>query len=190
MPAISFSDRLLVDVDSAYIHDSESTALRVYNVPTSSVIANAFLYSNQVGIDIFNGSDLEVDTCLVEENWELGVDVSDSTFVMHDSEVVFNSEEGTVNGEYLWSAGVFLRSDALNQVVISDDNFILGNKPGNPDLDEEFELVNLSAYNVNAEYNWWGTSDLQQIGTMVYDHADGCSTCGYVDYNPCLPSAP
>lgn len=48
-----------------------------------------------------------------------------------------------------------------------------------------YNFDNNQAYDVNAEYNWWGTTDANAIAEKIYDYYDNNSV-GVVDYNPWL----
>jgi len=55
-------------------------------------------------------------------------------------------------------------------------------------------ILNSGKYNIdyqsnmdlNATYNWWGTTDLQAIAQTIHDHASDPTLDGSVNVNPCL----
>ena len=50
-----------------------------------------------------------------------------------------------------------------------------------------YDLYNRNDYNVNASYNWWGTTDEVAIQALIYDWSD-YSLRGVVRYVPYLTS--
>jgi PKD repeat protein len=87
--------------------------------------------------------------------------------------------EGTLGTVYLhaWTTGPYVGYPLFNHNNIFDNT-------------APYEVLNdyTSGTTINAEDNWWGTSNETEISAKIYDWFDK-STIGLIDYSPYRPSA-
>jgi hypothetical protein len=75
--------------------------------------------------------------------------------------------------------GFYLTSSSINNTIAN--NSIHNNT--------QYNFYNNQPDNVTAEYNWWGTTDIDAINASIYDYYDDASK-GIVDYVPYLTEPP
>ena len=184
----------LVNLDGSWIHHCEDSAVKVYEVPTNSEVYGCLIENSKIGVEITGASDLEIDSCEIYGNWEIGIDINGSLVDVHDSDIIGNSYEGTTitigQTIYDMAVGILVRANADDGAVLDGNNAIYGNMPGNPDLDDEYELINLSEYYVDAEHNWWNSTSRPEIDGWIYDNEESGGSSGIVDFRPFLEEAP
>lgn len=85
-------------------------------------------------------------------------------------------EHGNSTGEYALSKSIII--DGLYPPTFSGaiENY-------NTILGSNFAMVNLTPYEINATYNYWGTNDPSLIDSLIWDCVDD-TTVGCVDYVP------
>ena len=180
----------VLQIEDTAVEWSGLSGVLADEVSDVAILTSDLIY-NTTGVEVADLSDVEVDTCEVNLNWSVGIDVTDGTIDVHDSDIIGNSEDGTDWGAYHVAAGIFFRYDAEEGCSVTDNNAIYGNMPDNGDLDAEYEFVNTSTYDIDATYNYWG-EDMDtsgEIEVLIFDEDDNGSL-GNVDYSNWLTSAP
>ena len=127
------------------------------NVEAKATIKNNLLVNNAIGIQLSRGMVI-IEKNLIANN-SYGIDGGGrSTEIRYN--IITQNEVG-IN-----SAGIIIYNNILNntQYNVVSDNLNGG---------------------VNATYNWWGTTDTQEINQTIYDYKYTFTT-GHVDFTPFL----
>ena len=181
-----------VDVNESWIHDCEDSGVKLTTVTNAnSKIDNTDIEFTKIGIELATGSTLEVDSCGIYDNWEVGIDVLFSKLNLHDTYVVGNSALGTEWSTHQVAAGVFLRYNAFSTCSMTPNNAFYGNMPDNDDLYAEYEVFNASIRDFDASDCYWGdgVDTAEEIDGVIYDENDE-GTRGNIDYSDWLSSPP
>jgi parallel beta-helix repeat protein len=128
-----------------------------------TVSGNSFLNGND-GLDLLNGASLTITGNLIDGNSRFGI--SGGGYI--DSNTITNNQVGIHNPP---------------SGTISNNN-IVGNA---------LNSIDATTANVNAQNNWWGTTDTQTINQTIYDRKVD-RTLGTITFTPFLtqpsPTAP
>ena len=131
--------------------------------PALTVIGNSFLKGND-GIDILDSASLTITGNLIDGNSRFGI--SGGGYI--DSNTITNNQVGIHNPP---------------SGTISNNN-IVGNT---------LNSIDATTANVNAQNNWWGTTDIPTINQTIYDSKVD-SSLGTITFVPFLtqpsPTAP
>jgi len=89
-----------------------------------------------------------------------------------DNNITYN--DVTFNKRGFWLTGSSINNTIANNSIHNNT---------------EYDFYNDQPENVTAEYNWWGTTDIDAINASIYDYYDDASK-GIVDYVPYLTEPP
>jgi hypothetical protein len=130
-----------------------------------STISDNIILDCHVGIT----SGLIIERNLIKGNGE-GDGISTEGFVLIRNNTITNNQ----NGISIRSSGFGV---TIPHIVNITNNNIYGNG--------EYNIYLKSSYNVNATYNWWGTTDTATINQKICDYNDDFNL-GKVNYTPFL----
>lgn len=109
------------------------------------------------------------------------IDVTESTVTIKSNYIAGNPSYGIVGGGTIESNTLYNNTVGIYvslSASITDNNFI-----GNGNNQTNIYLA--TSENVNAEYNWWGSTNTQTIRQTIYDRND-YANLGIVDFEPIL----
>jgi len=128
-----------------------------------SIISNNTISGGETGIISAGARDATISNNVIRD-CAVGIDAVGSTI---EQNVITNNGRGVLDR----SAEIILNNTIVNNTV---GVYTQNNKPivfNNIHNNSEYNirLDKLSKYNVNATYNWWGTTDVQAINQSIHD---------------------
>lgn len=172
-------------IRSALVEDNLETGLIVFGngVP---VLANCEFAYNQTGVDLRGRAQMEQNSFLSNSYGLIMRGIGNNT-------VEKGSFESNVYGIYLEGCD---QGNLVQENLISGNNYGVFVDGGVPPRVNFNDLYNNRIYNyyletgadADARFNWWGTTNPDEIAEYIFDHYDssGPEPCGYVNYTDFL----
>jgi len=155
----------------------------------STVITNNTILCQSTGLSVG-----EVSSCLVSRNDIESVTGSKNPSVYLGSAATVEQNFITGGLSISGSSTVTVRNNTIISAIAGSQSLQSNNSIITGDIGPSSSIVfnNLgggiklsSSYPVNAAYNWWGTTNIQEINQSIYDYKDDL-TLGIVSFVPIL----
>jgi len=147
----------------------------------SLVINNCIISNNnQFGIGFSGPGNLTITNCAISNNSYSGIRVYGSGwFEIIGNKIYGNGIKGVhqPNTPDAKPDGIYFYTGNSNVTASIHNNNIYQNVP--------YNIYNDGISNIDAEYNWWGTSNEDSISSQIWDFNDDFAL-GTVDYEPWL----
>jgi parallel beta-helix repeat protein len=176
-----------------------STSYHAISVEGGPIISNSTITNSSAGITIttaLSGKNATISDNIIS-NCELGIYISRGTPIVERNLIINNNGsktkgEGGIRIDGLMSSSPLIRNNTIvqnsvgiNLILSPSPVIIFNNIYGN---EYNVYLGSDSSSNVNATYNWWGTTDTQAINQTIHDFYDDF-TKGVVTFVPLLTEA-
>jgi len=148
----------------------------------SAIVLNNVISGASTGVDIESGGGVGVQ--VVEGNLIVGngygMEISEGIYARGNNEQMIIPISPIVENNTITDNDYgILFSYALNSTLLNNNIYNNGN--------HNLELTDAAPSNVNATYNWWGTTDTQTINQTIYDFKNDFKL-GTVSFVPFLDS--
>ena len=158
-----------------FLSGSGNTAVISNNVISNSYEAGIVV----TGTPLIEGNLIENNSAITSNQWGVGIESESQNLTIKNNTIV-----GNTIGINIHNPSVGDINSAINATIIYNNifnnsrcNFLLGRNLS--------YWSNLTAGNINATYNWWGTIDIKTINQTIYDFKNE-SDLGIVTFVPFL----